>query len=253
MVYIDCPADYSVKNLAYGNKIVGQDAKLVDSILSEALSRQASVGLARYRKFAKLKLGGGSGREGTRQAIYYRSRSLQFPLPKQNYDMGRNISGAANTLVGRTCPAVCWMKKDSEWYSVMITLELIADQIAERYRDWFEYFFRPFGTSEGIMPSYYGVANPLSQEMFHPHRFFSARIGEVQSTYHKVAITRPSASAINPTLLANLSFLSNQDSEMVEVEEQWMDTKLKALTCYFGGLGDFLNTLPSVQQHSCDR
>jgi trimethylguanosine synthase len=27
-----------------------------------------------------------------------------------------------------------------------------------------------------------------------------------------------------------------RDKEMVEVEEEWMGTKLKALTCYFGGL-----------------
>jgi trimethylguanosine synthase len=26
--------------------------------------------------------------------------------------------------------------------------------------------------------------------------------------------------------------------EMVEVEEEWMGSKLKALTCYFGGLAD---------------
>lgn len=41
-------------------------------------------------------------------------------------------------------------------------------------------------------------------------------------------------------LLANTAPSSlNQDSaEMVEVEEEWMGTKLKALTCYFGGLAD---------------
>ncbi|KAH7891019.1 Tgs1 protein [Phlebopus sp. FC_14] len=31
---------------------------------------------------------------------------------------------------------------------------------------------------------------------------------------------------------------SDGTEEMVEVEEQWMGTKLKALTCYFGGLAD---------------
>jgi trimethylguanosine synthase len=29
-----------------------------------------------------------------------------------------------------------------------------------------------------------------------------------------------------------------ENTEMVEVEEEWMGTKLKALTCYFGGLAD---------------
>ena len=29
---------------------------------------------------------------------------------------------------------------------------------------------------------------------------------------------------------------STKEPEMVEVEEEWMGTKLKALTCYFGGL-----------------
>jgi trimethylguanosine synthase len=36
---------------------------------------------------------------------------------------------------------------------------------------------------------------------------------------------------------------STEEPEMVEVEEEWMGTKLKALTCYFGGLAvgqDFL-------------
>jgi trimethylguanosine synthase len=31
---------------------------------------------------------------------------------------------------------------------------------------------------------------------------------------------------------------SMKEPEMVEVEEEWMGTKLKALTCYFGGLAD---------------
>ncbi|KAF9231298.1 RNA cap guanine-N2 methyltransferase-domain-containing protein [Melanogaster broomeanus] len=44
---------------------------------------------------------------------------------------------------------------------------------------------------------------------------------------------------ISALLPDSSSSLSNQDStEMVEVEEQWMGTKLKALTCYFGGLAD---------------
>jgi trimethylguanosine synthase len=29
---------------------------------------------------------------------------------------------------------------------------------------------------------------------------------------------------------------SNGEEEMVEVEEEWMGDKLKALTCYYGGL-----------------
>jgi trimethylguanosine synthase len=29
-----------------------------------------------------------------------------------------------------------------------------------------------------------------------------------------------------------------ENTEMVEVEEEWMGPKLKALTCYFGGLAD---------------
>ncbi|KAH0836894.1 RNA cap guanine-N2 methyltransferase-domain-containing protein [Lanmaoa asiatica] len=34
------------------------------------------------------------------------------------------------------------------------------------------------------------------------------------------------------------SLLDQDSAEMVEVEEEWMGTKLKALTCYFGGLAD---------------
>ncbi|KIK79883.1 hypothetical protein PAXRUDRAFT_833883 [Paxillus rubicundulus Ve08.2h10] len=42
---------------------------------------------------------------------------------------------------------------------------------------------------------------------------------------------------ISGLLLDGSSLLSNQDpEERVEVEEQWMGTKLKVLTCYFGGL-----------------
>ncbi|KAF9224238.1 S-adenosyl-L-methionine-dependent methyltransferase [Gyrodon lividus] len=42
---------------------------------------------------------------------------------------------------------------------------------------------------------------------------------------------------LSALLLDSSSSLSNQDAgEMLEVEEQWMGTKLKALTCYFGGL-----------------
>lgn len=44
---------------------------------------------------------------------------------------------------------------------------------------------------------------------------------------------------ISALLTNRMPSLSDQDSEeMVEVEEEWMGTKLKALTCYFGGLAD---------------
>jgi trimethylguanosine synthase len=33
-----------------------------------------------------------------------------------------------------------------------------------------------------------------------------------------------------------ISSLVNADGKNVEVEEEWMGNKLKALTCYFGGL-----------------
>lgn len=44
---------------------------------------------------------------------------------------------------------------------------------------------------------------------------------------------------ISALLTNSAPLLSDQGSaEMVEVEEEWMGTKLKALTCYFGGLAD---------------
>lgn len=44
---------------------------------------------------------------------------------------------------------------------------------------------------------------------------------------------------ISALLTDSAPLLSDQDSaEMVEVEEEWMGTKLKALTCYFGGLAN---------------
>jgi trimethylguanosine synthase len=32
------------------------------------------------------------------------------------------------------------------------------------------------------------------------------------------------------------SVTPNDEARMIEVEEEWMGSKLKALTCYFGGL-----------------
>lgn len=44
---------------------------------------------------------------------------------------------------------------------------------------------------------------------------------------------------ISALLMSSALPSSDQDSaEMVEIEEEWMGTKLKALTCYFGGLAD---------------
>ena len=49
---------------------------------------------------------------------------------------------------------------------------------------------------------------------------------------------------ISTLLLRDPPKLATEDSaEMVEVEEEWMGTKLKALTCYFGGLAEGQETL----------
>lgn len=59
---------------------------------------------------------------------------------------------------------------------------------------------------------------------------------------HNVAYYVPrnmSLDEISALLTNGTSSSSDQDSaEMVEVEEEWMGTKLKALTCFFGGLAD---------------
>lgn len=43
---------------------------------------------------------------------------------------------------------------------------------------------------------------------------------------------------ISALLMDNAPSSDQNSGEMVEVEEEWMGTKLKALTCYFGGLAD---------------
>ncbi len=40
----------------------------------------------------------------------------------------------------------------------------------------------------------------------------------------------------NTNLQEVSQLIANEPTEQVEVEEEWMGTKLKALTCYFGGL-----------------
>jgi trimethylguanosine synthase len=41
---------------------------------------------------------------------------------------------------------------------------------------------------------------------------------------------------VSALLEGNKTAVADDEPQMIEVEEEWMGSKLKALTCYFGGL-----------------